>query len=170
MSEMLSYHDRLKLIKLGQLPKEAVAKSKKAIPKKSQKKIREETEIKAYREKGLTPLDKWFEERRKEMTGKCVLCGGKTEKHNDATYKRSIHHLFDKRKNMFPSVALHPDNFLEVCFYGNSCHTNIHNGTITWELLKDSAEWSIIKEKFTRIYPYIAVEERKNIPAVLLKD
>jgi hypothetical protein len=69
-----------------------------------------------------------------------------------------------KRKAMFPSVACHPDNFLEVCFWGNSCHQNIHNGTITWELLADSAEWKIIVDKFKKIFPFIAESERKNIP------
>ena len=114
-------------------------------------------------------LDAWFNDRRKEMTGKCELCGGKTEKYNDKTYKRSIHHLFDKRKNMFPSVSTHPDNWIEVCFYGNSCHTNIHNGKITWQLLLDSAEREMILSKVLKIYPFIAESERKNIQDCLYK-
>jgi hypothetical protein len=104
------------------------------------------------------------------MTGRCALCGGKTEKHSDEHYRRSIHHIFEKRPTMFPSVALHPDNFLEVCFWGNSCHTNIHNGIITWELLKDSLEWEIIVRKFKKIYPFIHPNEHKNIPELLLKE
>lgn len=120
--------------------------------------------------KGDNGLDKWFEERRKEMTGRCVLCNGTTEKHNDDTYRRSIHHLFDKKKALFPSVALHSDNWLELCFYGNSCHQNIHNRTITWELLRDSKEWEIIVAKFKKIFPYITQEERKNIPEILLNE
>jgi hypothetical protein len=115
-------------------------------------------------------LDKWFEERRVEMTGKCCLCGGKTLKDNDEEYRRSIHHLFDKRPTMFPSVSTHPDNWLEVCFYGNSCHTNLHNKTITWELLLDSAEGKLIIGKFKKILPYIAENERRNIPEILLKQ
>jgi len=113
-------------------------------------------------------LDNWFEERRKEMTGHCILCGGKTEKKNDETYRRSIHHLFEKRKTMFPSVATNSDNWLEVCFWDNACHSNLHNGTITWQLLMDSAESKIIIEKFKKIYPFIAENERKNIPAILM--
>lgn len=139
-----------------------------SIPKKSEKRLAKE---KAERESGGdNALDLWFEARRKEMKGKCSLCGGKTEKSNDATYRRSIHHLLDKRPTMFPSVALNEDNWLEVCHFGNSCHDNIHNRTITWELLFDSAEWPMITAKFKKIYPYIHPDEYKNIPELLLKE
>ena len=114
-------------------------------------------------------LDRWFEERRKEMIGKCFICGSETLKNDNENYRKSIHHLFEKRPNMFPSVALHPDNFLEVCYYGNSCHTNIHNNKITWQLLLDSKEGEIIIEKFKKIYPFIADNEKKYISEILLK-
>lgn len=133
------------------------------IPKVSEKK---KAEMAAEKE-GRGELDKWFEDRRKEMTGKCVFCGGKTQKHDDDTYKRSIAHLLPKRESMFPSIAKHPDNWLELCFYGNSCHTNFDNGIITWELLHDSKEWEIIVGKFKKIYPYIPENEKKNIPELL---
>jgi hypothetical protein len=135
------------------------------IPKQS---VKKKAKIEALKASGDSILDKWFEARRKEMTGRCALCNGMTEKHNDETYRRSIHHLFDKRRNMFPSIATHEDNWLEVCFFGNSCHTNIHNGTISWSMLRDSAGWSVIVEKFKKVYMYIAEEERRNIPEVFL--
>ena len=119
---------------------------------------------------GDNKLDAWFIDRRKEMTGRCVFCKGKTEKDNDETYRRSIAHLLGKRKAAFPSVATHPDNWLELCFFGNSCHTNFDNGIISWELLKDSLEWSIIRQKFLKIYPFIKADEVKNIPDILLKE
>ena len=112
-------------------------------------------------------MQKWFDDRRKEMTGKCCLCGGRTEKFNDITYKRSIHHLFEKRKNMFPSVSTNKFNFLELCFYDNSCHSQIHNGKITWELLLDSQEREMILEKCKKIVPFIAKEEIKHLPDIL---
>lgn len=167
MNQELPYSERYKLIKLGLLPKEAVAKPKKAIPKVSKKK---KEEMADQKKGGDSKLDQWFEARRKEMTGRCVLCGGKTEKNNDEHYRKSIHHILEKRPNMFPSVALHSDNWLEVCFWNNSCHTNLHNGTITWELLRDSFEWSIIVAKFKNIYPFIHPNEHKNIPELLLKE
>lgn len=138
------------------------------IPKKSAKKVILERIAKESGQDGL--MDKWFEERRKEMKGKCAICGGKTEKDNDETYRRSIHHLLDKRKSMFPSVALHKDNWLEVCFWSNSCHSNLHNGTITWELLFDSKEKDIIMDKIKKIYPFIAPNELKNLPDIIVKE
>jgi hypothetical protein len=121
-------------------------------------------------EKNNAGLDLWFAQRRKEMTGKCLFCNGKTEKYNDSTFKRSIAHLLAKRGNMFPSVAQNPDNWLELCFYGNSCHTNLDNGMITWEFLRDSKEWDVIVTKFKKIYPFIALNERGRIPEILLKE
>lgn len=161
MSEYLK--QRMAHILAGRPLKQSVRKPIAPISEKRKEKLKEQGT-------GKDQLHAWFEARRAEMTGKCALCGGKTEKHNDETFKRSIHHLFDKRPTMFPSVALNIHNFLEVCFYGNSCHTNIHNGTITWELLKDSAEWEMIMEKVKKVFPYIDKSEKKNIPEVVLKE
>jgi hypothetical protein len=148
-------------------PKEKKVYKLAAVSEKKKKKLAEQAKEK--NSDGDTFLESWFKARRKEMTGKCVLCQGKTEKDNDETYKRSIHHIFDKRETMFPSVALNPDNWLELCFWQNSCHQNIHNGTITWELLQDSAEWDIIVAKFKKVYLYIAEEEKRHLPDVLTK-
>ncbi len=149
-------------------PKEKKIYKLAPVSEKKKKKLAEQA--KERTSDGDTYLDAWFKARRKEMTGRCVLCQGKTERDNDETYKRSIHHLFDKREKMYPSVALNPDNWLEVCYYGNSCHANIHNAIITWELLRDSAEWEIILAKFKKVYPYMAEEEKRNLPDVLLKE
>lgn len=160
---------RMQLILDGRpLPK----KAGKGIAKKSAKRIEKEAaEKKSASVEGVdNKQDLWFTERRKEMTGRCVFCGGKTEKNNDVTYRNSVAHLLAKRKSMFRSVATHPDNWLELCFYGNSCHTNFDNSIITWELLADSNEWKIIVDKFKLIYPSIAPEEHKNIPELLLKE
>jgi hypothetical protein len=74
--------------------------------------------------KDYAELDRWFKERHKEMTGRCQNCMGKTEK-DGRHYKCSIAHILPKA--YFPSVATHPSNFLELCFYGKSCHTNMDN-------------------------------------------
>lgn len=158
---------------LEQLQKARTPKEKKpykGIAKKSAKKIAKEKEEKESF--GDTPLDNWFEQRREEMKGFCVLCGGKSEKNNDATYRHSIAHLFPKKENFggFPSIATHEENWMELCYYGNSCHTNFDNHIITWELLRDSAEWLMIVEKFKNIYPFIAQDERKNVPEILLNE
>ena len=145
-------------------------KKKYSIPKKSAKKLKQEAEEKELQGGNPTELDIWFAERRKELKGKCDFCGGKTEKFNNETYRFSIAHLLAKREAMFPSVATHPANYLELCYYGNSCHTNFDNSIITWELLKDSKEWDLIVGKFKEIYPFIDQCERKNIPSILLNE
>jgi len=116
--------------------------------------------------------ENWFSERRKEMTGVCLFCGGKTEWDNDKTFRNSIAHLLEKKDNFggFPSVAYHPDNWLELCYYNNSCHDNFDRHMITWDMLRDSAEWEFIVSKFKKIEPFIAIAERRNIPELLLKS
>ena len=138
--------------------KQVEPKKKYVIPKKSVKKIAEE---KALKESGSdNEMDLFFEAMRKKMKGVCLFCGGKTEKENDETYRRSIAHLM--QKSVFKSVATNENNWVELCFYGNSCHTNFDSGKITWEFLFDSKEGEILKEKLLLVLPAVAPIERKN--------
>ncbi len=113
--------------------------------------------------KGYAELERWFKERQKEMTGRCMNCGGKTEAHTKM-YKCSIAHILPKA--YFKSVATHPDNFLELCFYGNSCHTNMDNKMID---LIDLNCFDTVIQKFTKIYPAISADEKRRIPAILIE-
>lgn len=133
------------------------------IPKVSEKKSKQIAEERKARANGTDKLELWFEERHKEMTGVCAHCGGKTEKGKE-TYKCSVAHLLPKA--YFPSVATHPSNYLELCFYGSSCHTNFDANMLDITDLNCFAE---AIEKFNRIYPSIAKEERKRIPEALLQ-
>lgn len=179
-----SYFERMKLIKLGLLPKEAVAKSKKPMKKVSDKRA---AENKAAREKcGESELDKFFDVMIKRCTGKCLFCGGKTtavsnnfwrddnpkwsqeandRKHEQTieTMKRaSVAHLLPKRdidKGGFPSVATNEYNWIELCW---DCHTSFDKGRPSWVMLRDSKEWDIISEKLLSVLPMVAIEERKN--------
>ncbi len=144
--------------KNGLLPKMVFAKPKKPLKKVSDKKA---AEMKANKGSD-SELDLWFVAKRKELKGYCLFCNGKTEKENDETYRCSVAHLLPKNASGFPSVAVHPDNFIELCFHGNSCHTNFDNAKITWEFLKDSKEWDVIKDKLINILPMVAENERKN--------
>jgi len=113
--------------------------------------------------KDYAELDRWFKERQKEMTGHCANCSGKSEKYSKM-YKCSVAHLLPKK--LFKSVATHPDNWIELCFYGNSCHTNFDNHMIDW--LELNCFDTVIK-KFAKIYPSIAQEERRHIPPILIE-
>jgi len=108
-------------------------------------------------------LDRWFKDRQKEMTGKCQNCGGKTEK-DSKHYKCSVAHLLPKA--YFKSVATHPDNWLELCFYSNSCHTNFDNKMID---IIDLHCFDTVIQKFVKIYPFIAQEEKRRIPPILIE-
>lgn len=108
-------------------------------------------------------LDRWFKERQKEMTGRCMNCGGKTEAHTKS-YKCSIAHILPKA--YFKSIATNENNWLELCFYGNSCHTNYDNKML--DLIEMNC-FDTIMQKFTKIYPHIAADEKRRIPPILIE-
>lgn len=108
-------------------------------------------------------LDVWFKARRSEMTGFCANCGGKSCRDDDKYYKFSIAHLVPK--SHFKSVATHPDNWLELCHFGNSCHTNLDNNMID---LTELSCFDTVIQKFVKIYPHIAQDEKRRIPKILL--
>ena len=109
-------------------------------------------------------LQKWFEDRRKEMTGKCINCGGKSCRDDDKYWKFSIAHLLPKA--YVESVATHPDNWLELCHFGNGCHSMMDNKMID---LIDMNCFDTIIQKFVKIYPHIDTSERRRIPPILLE-
>jgi len=113
--------------------------------------------------KDYAELERWFKDRQKEMTGKCSNCQGKTER-DSRHYKCSIGHILPKA--YFPSIATHPLNWLELCFYGKSCHTNMDNKMLD---LTEMACWDEIVTKFCAMYPSIDKKERRRIPEVLLQ-
>ena len=163
MSEdTMPYFQRMQLIKLGLLPKEAVAKEKKPISKKSEKRKQEDLEKKQVGTD--TSLDKWFEERRKEMSGVCRHCGGVSCKDDDKFYKFSICHILPKA--YFPSIATNEYNFIELCFWKNNCHGNMDNKILD---LIDMNCWDEIVTKFCIMYPMISKEERRRIPEILMQ-
>lgn len=106
----------------------------------------------------------WFKERRKEMKGVCAHCGNPSLKKDDEKFHFSIAHILPKA--YFPSVAKHPSNFIELCFYGNSCHTNMDNNTL--DMINMNCFDEIIT-KFAEMYDDIAQEEKRRIPAILLE-
>jgi hypothetical protein len=131
-----------------------------SIPKKSAKKIQQEKLI------DVDDLQwKWFEEIRKSLTGVCKHCGGKTTKDDDVKFHFSIAHILPKGDIYFPSVKMHPLNFIELCTFGNNCHGNYDNKTLD---LIDMNCFDEIVRKFVAIYPSIEKSERRRIPQVLM--
>jgi len=114
--------------------------------------------------KGYAELNRWFKDRRKEMTGKCHHCNGLSCKHDDRYFKFSICHILPKA--YFPSVATHPSNFIELCFWNKNCHGNMDNKML--DLIEMNC-WDEIVTKFCIMYPSIAEKEKLRIPSVLLQ-
>lgn len=145
------------------LPKQP--KQRKTIAKKSTKKIKREAEEKGVANKsGGSELDRWFQARRKEMTGVCAHCGGKSCKHQDNWYKCSIGHILPK--NIFKSVKTNPLNWIELCFWENNCHGNFDSKMID---ITEMNCYDLIIERFIAMYPDIAPKERRHIPDILLQ-
>lgn len=113
---------------------------------------------------GTAELNRWFQERRKEMTGNCMHCGRISCRNSDQYYKFSIAHILPKR--LFKSVATHPLNWIELCFWTNNCHGNMDNNILDLIYLNC---FSIVIDRFVAIYPSIAHKERRYIPDVLLQ-
>lgn len=180
------YQQKLNRIKLGLESKTTGPKPKRPIPKISAKKKIENALEKEARGGGDGEMDLFFDAMLKRCTGKCLFCNSKTtaidpkfyrddnekwsQEANDKKYEReiermkraSIAHLFPKReinKGGFPSVGTNEDNWIELCW---QCHTSFDTGKITWELLRDSKEWEIIKEKLLNVLPLVVMEERKH--------
>ena len=106
----------------------------------------------------------WFKLRRKEMTGICAHCGNPSTKKDDDKFHFSIAHILPK--SLFPSVSNHPDNWVELCFWGNSCHSNMDNKTLD---IMDMNCFDEIITKFSKMFKDIAPEEKRRIPAILLE-
>lgn len=155
--------DNIRRIKeKAKLPRE---KKKYTIPKKSAKKLRQEAEEKAVNKvSGGSELDRWFQARRKEMRGHCLHCGGKSCKYSDQYFKFSIAHILPK--NLFKSIKTHPLNWIELCHFDKSCHTNLDNHSLD---ITELNCYDLVIERFIAIYPDIAPKERKYIPDVLLQ-
>lgn len=157
-------------------------KKKYVIPKisaKRQKKLAEQAEAGTD-----SAMDKFLDAMVKRCVNKCLFCSAPTldiklykienekwsKEANEKKWERdeqhmkriAIAHLLPKRsvdKGGFPSIACHPENWIELCW---SCHTSFDSGKISWLTIKDSKEWDVISEKLHEILPLVAEEEKKN--------
>lgn len=148
-------------------PKEKkIYRINKVSPKTLERKAKQEEGIEEGKNlvSGGADLKRWFEDRRKELTGRCAHCGGRSCKDSDQYWKFSVAHILPK--NIFKSVATHPLNYIELCFFNNSCHTNFDNKTLD---IMDLNCFDTVIKRFVSIYPDIIPKERRYIPDVLLQ-
>lgn len=154
---LIERRERMLGIKPPPAPKE-----QKPIAKLSEKKKAKQKEDKPKRDE----LQAWFKARVSEMKGVCQECGCKINKNNYAMAIMSVAHLLPKRNNMFPSVATHPENWIELCVT-NGCHGRYDT---RWDDATKMKIWPSVVEKFISIYPAIAENERKHLPEVLRQE
>ena len=162
MSENLPYSERLRLIKLGLLPKEAVAKKKQPIKKVSDKKKAELEAEKKERGGEETELVKWFKRQMKIMPEYCEETGLKMETRIYGYAIMSICHILPKAT--CKSVALHPLNRM---FFNVDFHHKFD--AMSWEERERLGCWPVIQERLIMIYPDLHPSERRHFPESVLK-
>lgn len=141
----------------GKKPEE---KKQYRIPKKSAKKLNEEKQAKD--ENGDTELVVWFRNRIKQLTGYCGECGCRTE---TKIYQYAIFsccHILEKRQTMFPSVRVHPKNFIELC----PDHHHLFDSA-TWIERELMGCWNVVWERLLLVYPSIDKSELHHLPTEL---
>lgn len=153
---MLTREETLEKLRLARLPK--AKPPAKGIKPVSDKKAKQQAETKKAGDSDA--VYEFFKSMRGYMTGLCVFCSGKSQKHDDGTFHFSLAHLLPK--STFPSVATNEYNVIELCHFNESCHQNFDSGKITWEFIRDSEEWGFIREKLLKVLPAVAPQERSQ--------
>jgi hypothetical protein len=125
------------------------------IPKVSEKKKKE-----IEQKKLDNPLEEWFIERRKEMTGVCLNCNKSSPKHNEKYWKWGLAHLLPK--SIFNSIKTNKDNWLELCL---DCHQKYDSN---WDTAQKMDVFKIAKEKYLLFEDKISHEEIRRIPNCFL--
>lgn len=106
-------------------------------------------------------LDRWFKDRRKEMTGVCTECGKTTSSNNDKYYKWSICHIVPK--SLIKLVATNEFNWVELC---QQHHQEFDN---TFDRAAAMMCFGEVKMKFELFKHLIPPEELRKVNPHLLK-
>ena len=159
MSEQqLSYFQRMQQIKLGLLPKESGPKPKKAIAKKSAKKIDEEKKERESRgPDGDTELQKFMKNAIKRMRGVCAETGLRTETKIFKYACMSIAHILPRQK--VKSVQYHPLNWIEL-----DVGMHVKFDKMSWEEREQMGCWPDIRDKLIHIWPDLDPSEYRHFP------
>lgn len=109
----------------------------------------------------------WFRSKRHQMTGFCACgCDNKSSKDDAKHFKFSAAHILPKSK--FESVKWHPDNWVELAFWGG-CHTVFDDKGYEYCKQTKPILWEIVVQKFKIVYPFISPDEMKYVPNILLE-
>lgn len=143
-------------------PKEIKEKQAKKRKQQTQRTLKSKLHSLVTKEgEGKVLLQRWYQDRRKEMTGICENCGEPSSKENPVYWKWSCCHLLPKEH--FTSVKLNKYNFLELCI---SCHVLYDRN---FETARKMKVFTVAKERFQLFKNEIADVEQKRINPYLLK-
>lgn len=173
----MSYFERMKLIKLGLLPKEAVAKERKPIAKVSKKKMLENKIAKEALGGNDTELQKWYQVIMEREEGRCWETGEYIDKYQDViengeivrtefawSWHGSIAHCLPK--STFPSVKTHPLNYMILKMWGGT-HGQYDSN---WENASKMKVWAHCCKVFNILYPLLTKEEKAKLPEIIMKE
>lgn len=166
---IMSHTEKLRLIKLGLLPKECVPKPKKNLNRISKKRAIQMAADRVERGDDDTDLQRFFKAAMKRMTGHCLNCPARTETKNYAGAIFSIAHILDKRDTMFPSVKDNLNNWVELC---PDCHlefdsTPLEKNKTLWDKRQEMGIWPVVWKKLIATYPSILPDELHHLPTEL---
>lgn len=159
---MSDYFERMKLIKLGLLPKESGAKPKKTIPKISEKRKKEMADEKKFRGDEDTELVKFMKRCIKQFTGYCLETGLKTETRIYKYAICSVCHILSRQQ--CKSVQYHPLNWIEL-----EPGFHVKFDKMSWEEREKLGCWPVIQQRLIMIYPDLHPSERRHFPDSVLK-
>jgi hypothetical protein len=135
----------------------------KKIPKVSLKKKEQQTTTNEE-------LEKWFKDTATLMKGFCFNCGGTSCKGNIKYQKFSQAHLFAKNDKAFSSIKSNLLNFVELCYFNNSCHSNFDNNGYEYAKDKMPKLWNLILERAKILIPLMTQQEQARIPKIILNN
>lgn len=159
--------EEIRAIKAGAKKKDTSSTPYK-IPQKSAKKIASEKSEKEKRGDRETELQQWYanimatEKPVCWETGDKINTDEKKVKNKPDGWHGSIAHILPKK--IFPSVATHPLNYTILKMWGGT-HAKYD---LSWESASKMKVWPRVVERFLKIYPSIADNEKKYLPDVLL--
>jgi len=153
----------LMMIRNGLAEKTTLPKKKKPLKKISDK-------LKAEREKNKIALNgddtekvKFFKRCIKQMKGRCVETGERTETGNYQYAIRSICHILSQ--NHCPSVATHPCVWIEL-----DADFHVAFDAMSWREREMLKCWPEIKQKLIMLYDSIAGDEKRHFPDFVLEE
>lgn len=131
----------------------------------SQKKEKNKPKVTTKKEQPEDPdLKTWFLNQIMIAPRNCEECGTSLKRWLNFMPFATIAHILPKRQSQFPEVATHPDNRMFFC---GDCHTNLDYGFFNPEDMKSI---DIMRERFRKIEPFIAEENKHKIPNYLTEN